>query len=50
MRQRRGALLRALADSGSVSARRDPEAARSLLEDGLAGRRGGLLVRAGADG
>jgi A/G-specific adenine glycosylase len=48
MRQRRGDLLRALAAAGSVSARRDPEAARSLLADGLAGRRGGLLVRAGS--
>jgi A/G-specific adenine glycosylase len=48
MRQRRGDLLRELAASGSVSARRDPEAARSLLADGLAGRRGGLLVRAGS--
>lgn len=50
MRQRRGDLLRALAASGSVSAGRDPEAAESLLADGLAGRRGGLLVRAGSGG
>ncbi|WP_217915097.1 hypothetical protein [Miltoncostaea marina] len=48
MRQRRGALLRELATSGSVSARRDAEAADSLVADGLAGRRGGRLVPAGA--
>lgn len=47
MRQRRGALLRELATRGWVSARRDPDAAASLVADGLAGRRGGLLVRAG---
>jgi hypothetical protein len=48
MRQRRGDLLRALAAAGAVEADRDPEAARSLLADGLADRRGALLVRAGA--
>jgi A/G-specific adenine glycosylase len=50
MRQRRGALLRELASSGTVSAARDPEAAATLLADGLAGERGGMLVRAGAGG
>ena len=49
MRQRRGVLLRELAATGTVSARRDPEAAASLLADGLAGARDGLLVRAGSD-
>lgn len=47
MRQRRGTLLRELADRGWVSASRDPEAAASLLAEGLAGARGGRLVRAG---
>ncbi len=46
MRQRRGVLLRELAGAGSVMADRDPEAAASLLADGLASARGGLLVRA----
>jgi len=49
MRQRRGDLLRALAAAGAVEADRDPEAARSLLADGLADRRGALRVRAGAE-
>jgi A/G-specific adenine glycosylase len=48
LRQRRGALLKALAEAGSVAADRDSEAAASLVADGLAGRRGGRLVRAGA--
>lgn len=47
MRQRRGVLLRELADRGWVSESRDPEAAASLLADGLAGAAGGRLVRAG---
>lgn len=46
MRQRRGALLRELAERGAVSAARDPAAAASLVADGLAGTRGGRLVRA----
>ena len=50
LRQRRGDLLRALAAGGEVSAAADPEAARSLLDDGLAARRGGMLVRAGGGG
>jgi A/G-specific adenine glycosylase len=48
MRQRRGRLLRELADRGWVSESRDPEAAASLVADGLAGSRPGRLVRAGA--
>ncbi len=47
MRQRRGRLLRALAERGCVSESCDPEAAASLLADGLAGSRTGMLVRAG---
>lgn len=50
MRQRRGRLLRELAESGWVSESRDPEAAASLLADGLAGSRPGRLVRAGGSG
>jgi A/G-specific adenine glycosylase len=50
MRQRRGDLLRALADAGRVSADRDPDAAASLVADGLAGRRGRHLVPAGGAG
>ena len=46
MRQRRGALLAALAAEGSARADRDPEAAASLVADGLALRRGARLVRA----
>ncbi len=47
MRQRRGRLLRELAHSGWVSEALDPEAAASLVADGLAGARPGRLVRAG---
>jgi A/G-specific adenine glycosylase len=47
MRQRRGVLLRALAERGWASASGDPEAAASLVAEGLAGARGGRLVRAG---
>lgn len=47
MRQRRGRLLRALADHGSVNVSRDPDAAASLVADGLAASRPGRLVRAG---
>jgi A/G-specific adenine glycosylase len=46
-RQRRGALLGALAEAGQVPVARDPEAAASLVAEGLAGRRGRLLVPAG---
>jgi len=46
-RQRRGALLGALAEAGEVPVARDPEAAASLVAEGLAERRGGLLVQAG---
>jgi len=49
MRQRRGRLLRELADRGWADESRDPEAAASLLADGLAGRRPGRLVRAGGE-
>jgi A/G-specific adenine glycosylase len=48
MRQRRGRLLHELAESGWVSESRDPEAAASLVADGLAGSRPGRLVRAGS--
>jgi hypothetical protein len=48
MRQRRGFLLRALAEDGRVRASRDPEAADSLVAEGLADRRGALLVPAGS--
>lgn len=47
MRQRRGRLLRELAERGWVSESRDPEAAASLLAEGLAGAGPGRLVRAG---
>jgi A/G-specific adenine glycosylase len=47
MRQRRGLLLGALAERGEVPVDRDPEAAASLVAEGLAGRRDGLLVPAG---
>lgn len=47
MRQRRGRLLGELAERGWVSDSRDPEAAASLLADGLADSRPGRLVRAG---
>lgn len=48
MRQRRGLLLRALAERGWADPRRDPEAAASLVAEGLAARAGRRLVRAGA--
>ena len=48
MRQRRGRLLGALAASGSASSALDPEAAASLVADGLATARGGRLLRMGA--
>ncbi len=47
MRQRRGVLLGALAERGTAAVSDDPEAAASLVADGLAERRGGMLVRAG---
>lgn len=43
MRQRRGTLLRALADHGEVAAVRDPEAAAGLVREGLAEEHGGVL-------
>jgi A/G-specific adenine glycosylase len=48
MRQRRGALLGALAAAGWASAEGDPEAAASLVADGLARRSGEGLLRAGS--
>lgn len=48
MRQRRGRLLAELAARGWASADADPEAAHSLVAEGLAGRRGERLVRAGS--
>ncbi|HEX2503222.1 MAG TPA: hypothetical protein VHK00_04710, partial [Miltoncostaeaceae bacterium] len=48
MRQRRGRLLSELAGAGRASAAADPEAAASLVADGLAERRGGQLVPAGS--
>ncbi len=50
MRQRRGVMMGALARDGRIALDRDPEAGRSLVDDGLAGVRGQWLVRAGADG
>ncbi len=50
LRQRRGRLLRELADTGWVSRDSDPEAAASLVADGLAGTRDDRLVRAGGGG
>jgi hypothetical protein len=47
MRQRRGVLLGALASDGWADPGRDPEAAASLVADGLAASRDGRLVRAG---
>ena len=47
MRQRRGVLLGELASAGSADPARDPEAAASLVADGLAAERGGPP---GADG
>jgi A/G-specific adenine glycosylase len=46
MRQRRGRLLRALAERGRAEVAADPEAAESLVADGLARRRGARLLRA----
>jgi A/G-specific adenine glycosylase len=46
LRQRRGLLLRGLAVEGRASAVGDPEAAESLVADGLARRRGGRLLPA----
>jgi hypothetical protein len=48
MRQRRGLLLRELASAGRASAADDPEAAASLVADGLAERRGGRLLPVGS--
>ena len=47
LRQRRGRLLRELATAGSASAAVDPEAAASLVADGLAATERGRLVRMG---
>jgi len=47
MRQRRGVLLRALGERGRADVAGDPEAAASLVADGLARRRGPRLLRAG---
>jgi hypothetical protein len=46
MRQRRGVLLKALAQGGAVVVAMDPEAAATLVADGLARRRGRRLVPA----
>ena len=46
MRQRRGVLLGALAGLGWASVASDPDAAETLVADGLARRRGGRLLRA----
>ena len=45
MRQRRGVLLGALAGLGWASVASDPDAAQTLVADGLARRRGGRLLR-----
>jgi A/G-specific adenine glycosylase len=50
MRQRRGRLLRDLASRGWASAAADPEAAASLVADGLAEARDGGLAPAGTTG
>ena len=50
MRQRRGRLLRDLAARGWASAAADPEAAASLVADGLAEPRDGGLAPAGSGG
>jgi A/G-specific adenine glycosylase len=50
MRQRRGLLLRELASGGWASAAADPEAAASLVADGLADPRGDGLAPAGTAG
>lgn len=47
LRQRRGMLLRALAEHGRARVGTDPEAAASLLDDGLAERSGRVLVPVG---
>jgi A/G-specific adenine glycosylase len=47
MRQRRGALLRALAEAGRADSAADPEAAASLVAEGLARVRGADLLPAG---
>lgn len=47
MRQRRGRLLGALAERGTAAVALDPEAADSLVREGLARREGTALVRAG---
>ena len=47
MRQRRGVLLGELASAGWADPARDPEAAASLVAEGLAAERGGRLVRMG---
>lgn len=50
LRQRRGFLLKALAADGRAPVATDPEAAESLLGDGLAERRGRVLVPVGRGG
>lgn len=50
MRQRRGRLLSDLATAGWASAHADPEAAASLVADGLADARDGGLTPAGTPG
>jgi len=50
LRQRRGMLLRSLAVHGRAPMIADPEAAASLLDDGLAARRGRVLVPVGHEG
>jgi len=47
MRQRRGFLLKALTEDGRARVSADPEAADSLVGDGLAERRGALLPPVG---
>lgn len=47
MRQRRGVLLRSLAEDGRARVATDPEAAASLVAEGLADRRGAVLVPVG---
>ncbi|MEQ8835126.1 MAG: hypothetical protein RIB67_11875 [Miltoncostaeaceae bacterium] len=49
MRQRRGRLLRALADTGWADPHADPEAAAGLVAEGLAERAGERLVRVGVE-
>lgn len=50
MRQRRGVLMGRLAADGRTAFDDDRDAAESLVRDGLAARRDGWLVRAGAGG